>query len=87
MLLRRFVIGRYFFKNRFFWTYEMKIFKCKHWFNEILISVVLCFAISDSLLAQDLGPRFLSAAAVGMNFAIIAYTYSIGNVLLRRDRL
>ena len=80
------MIGKYFFKNRFFWTYEMKIFKCKHWFNEILLSVVLCFAISDSLLARDLEPRFLSAAAVGMNFAIIAYAYSIGNVLIMRDR-
>lgn len=64
----------------------MKIFKCKHWFNEILLSVVLCFAISDSLLAQDLEQRFLSAAAVGMNLSIIAYAYSIGNVLIRRDR-
>ena len=80
------MIGRYFFKNRFFWTYEMKIFKCKHWFNEILLSVVLCFAISYSLLAQDLEQRFLSAATVGMNLSIIAYAYSIGNVLLRRDR-
>ena len=32
--------------------------------------------------AWDLEPRFLSPAPVGMNFAIVAYSYSTGNVLL-----
>jgi hypothetical protein len=34
--------------------------------------------------AQDLEPRFLSPAPVGMNFGVLAYGYSHGNVLLDR---
>ncbi len=34
------------------------------------------------LQAQDLEPRFLSPAPVGMNFALLGYGYSVGNVVL-----
>jgi hypothetical protein len=34
------------------------------------------------LSAQDLEPRFLSPAPVGMSFAVLGYGYSIGNVML-----
>jgi len=35
-------------------------------------------------MAQDLEPRFLSPAPTGMNFIILGYGYSTGNVLLDR---
>jgi len=35
-----------------------------------------------TIVAQDLEPRFLSPAPTGMNFVILGYGYSTGNVLL-----
>lgn len=43
---------------------------------------MLLISVPISLFAQDLEPRFLSPAPVGMNFAIVGYGYSVGNVLL-----
>ena len=56
--------------------------KSKYCIKEILLWVVIYFSLTDSLLAQDLEPRFLSAAPVGMNFVFLGYAYSVGNVLL-----
>jgi len=64
------------------WNKVMQTSKYKYRFNKILLLVVICFIIPGPLLSQDLEPRFLSPAPVGMNFAVIAYAYSIGNVLL-----
>ncbi len=44
-------------------------------------AIILIF-LSNLLYSQDLEPRFLSAAPVDMNFALLAYGYSVGNVLL-----
>ena len=44
--------------------------------------MVIFFSIPNSLLSQDLEPRFLSPAPTGMNFIILGYGYSTGNVLL-----
>lgn len=50
--------------------------------NKILLKLVILISVSYSLFAQDLEPRFLSAAPVGMNFVFFGYAYSVGNVLL-----
>ena len=50
--------------------------------NKILLKLVFLILVSSSLFAQDLEPRFLSPAPVGMNFVIFGYAYSVGNVLL-----
>ena len=44
--------------------------------------VSLLFSLSLPVTAQDLEPRSLSNAPVGMNFLILGYGYSFGNVLL-----
>ena len=59
----------------------MQISKHTYRFNEILIWVIISISIPGFLLAQDLEPRFLSPAPVGMNFLALAYSYSDGNVL------
>ena len=41
-----------------------------------------CLLIVIPIRAQDLEPRFLSPAPVGMNFALLAYSHSTGNVML-----
>jgi hypothetical protein len=43
---------------------------------------MLVTLLSGTLRAQDLEPRYLSPAPVGMNFVLAGYTYSRGNVLL-----
>jgi hypothetical protein len=45
----------------------------------ILAAVTL---MSSPVLGQDLEPRFLSPAPVGMNFAILSYGLSTGNVVM-----
>jgi hypothetical protein len=60
----------------------MKISSFKYRSNKILLGFVLLLSIPFSLSAQDLEPRFLSPAPVGMNFVIFGYAYSVGNVLL-----
>ena len=48
-----------------------------------LLSLALAAALVTSPASgQDLEPRFLSPAPVGMNFGVLAYGYSSGNVLL-----
>ncbi len=61
---------------------NMQISKHTYRFTEILIWVMISISIPGFLLAQDLEPRFLSPAPVGMNFLALAYSYSDGNVLL-----
>ena len=56
---------------------KFQICKSKYCINEILLWVVICFSLTDSLLAQDLEPRFLSPAPVGMNFVILKYSSSV----------
>jgi len=63
------------------WNKVMQTSKYKYRFNKILLLVVICFIIPGPLLSQDLEPRFLSPSPVGMNFAVIPFAYSIGNVL------
>ena len=60
----------------------MKNIKYKYQLNNLLVSFIIFLVISDSLIGQDLEPRFLSPAPVGMNFVLLAYGYSVGNVLL-----
>ena len=50
--------------------------------SNIILWVVFAISIPGSMIAQDLEPRFLSPAPVGMNFVLIGYAYSTGNVLL-----
>jgi hypothetical protein len=50
--------------------------------NYILGLVFSSLLLAGSLEAQDLEPRFLSPAPVGMNFALLGYSYSTGNVML-----
>ncbi len=44
--------------------------------------LLLLLVSFDQLQAQALEPRLLSPAPVGMNFVLLAYTYSSGDVLL-----
>jgi hypothetical protein len=44
--------------------------------------VVAGALLASPLAGQDLEPRFLSPAPVGMNFGVLAYGYSTGNVML-----
>jgi len=60
----------------------IKILKYKLCSCEILLILAGYILINSSLFAQELEPRFLSPAPVGMNFVIVAYSYSEGNVLL-----
>jgi hypothetical protein len=60
----------------------MKINKYKMGISKIILWAVLAISIPGSMIAQDLEPRFLSPAPVGMNFVILGYGYSDGNVLL-----
>ena len=60
----------------------MKISSFKYRTNKILLGFVILLTIPFSLSAQDLEPRFLSPAPVGMNFVVFGYAYSVGNVLL-----
>jgi hypothetical protein len=60
-------------KHRYF-NRLFKSFIC-----QIMLGVM--FIITPSP-AQDLEPRFLSPAPVGMNFGLISYAYSVGNVVL-----
>jgi len=53
--------------------------------SKIILCIVLVISIPGSILAQDLEPRFLSPAPTGMNFIILGYGYSTGNVLLDRS--
>lgn len=43
--------------------------------------VVFC-SIPDPLQAQSLEPRLLSPAPIGMNFLVVGYVYSTGNMIL-----
>ncbi len=49
-------------------------------FTALLVLFIILFV--NSLHAQDLEPRFLSPAPVGMNFGVLSYAYSLGNVVL-----
>jgi len=62
----------------------INILQIRNRLSKIILWVMLAFSIPGSILAQDLEPRFLSPAPTGMNFAILGYGYSTGNVLLDR---
>ncbi len=47
-----------------------------------VLFVTLCVFVTMPALAQDLEPRALARAPVGMSFFVLAYGYSSGNVLL-----
>jgi hypothetical protein len=47
-----------------------------------LCAAVLLLAIAGGATAQNLEPRAFSPAPVGLNFALLGYNYSEGNVLL-----
>jgi hypothetical protein len=47
-----------------------------------ILMVGAALLLASPLAAQDLEPRFLSPAPVGMNFGALAYGYSVGNVML-----
>ena len=46
------------------------------------ITVAAGLVFASQLAAQDLEPRFLSPAPVGMSFGAVGYGYSVGNVML-----
>lgn len=60
----------------------MQILIFKYPGEKLLTSIVLYLILSATLIAQDLEPRFLSPAPVGMNFILLGYGHSVGNVLL-----
>jgi hypothetical protein len=51
----------------------------KHYIKQILLLLLM---IGSFIKAQDLEPRSLSPAPVGMNFLVAGYLYSTGNILL-----
>jgi hypothetical protein len=54
----------------------------KYHVNKSIFGLIFFLLFSNYVFAQDLEPRFLSPAPVGMNFVIFGYAYSVGNVLL-----
>lgn len=48
---------------------------------KILVGLMIISVLSIKLSAQDLEPRYLSPAPVGMNFLVAGYIYSNGNIL------
>jgi hypothetical protein len=56
--------------------------KLSRLFKTLIRRAILCPVLFFSLAeAQDLEPRFLSPAPVGMNFVLVSYGYTEGNIL------
>lgn len=51
-------------------------------FFSLLAALFLILPLINPLRAQDLEPRFLSPAPVGINFILVSYSYSTGNIVL-----